>query len=73
MVRRVGLSVVRRSAPRRVADTRKLQTLLEDLADPSATTSKGDGNTEEDIVAANVQYSGRFGRGISSALLDEEA
>ena len=33
MVRRVGVSVVRRSAPRRVAGTPQLQTLLENLAD----------------------------------------
>ena len=48
MVRQLGLSVVRRSAPRRVADTSQLQALPEDLADSSATISEGDGNSEED-------------------------
>ena len=43
MVRQLGLSVVRRSAPRRVADTPQLQALLEDLADHSATISERDG------------------------------
>ena len=33
MVRRVGVSAMRRSAPRRVADAPQLQTLLEDLGD----------------------------------------
>ena len=33
MAGRIGLSVLHRSAPRRVADTPQLQTLLEDLAD----------------------------------------
>ena len=48
MVRQLGLSVVHRSAPRRVADTPQLQALLEDVADHSATISEGDGNSEED-------------------------
>ena len=48
MVRQFGLSVVCRSAPRRVADTPQLQALLEDVADHSATISEGDGNSEED-------------------------
>ena len=47
MVRRFGLFVVRRSAPRRVADTPQLQALLEDLADPSTTISEGDGKCHQ--------------------------
>ena len=46
--------------------------MLEDLTDPSATISEGDGNIEEDTAAANVQCSGQLERGISSAVLDEE-
>ena len=73
MVRRVGLSVVRRSGPRRVADTPQLQALLEDLVDPSATISEGDGNNKEDTAATSVQHNGCLGRGISSAVVNEEA
>ena len=73
MVRRVGLSVVRRSVPRRVANTPQLQALLEDLGDPSATIFEGDGNSKEDTAAANVQHIGRLERGISNNVLDEEA
>ena len=47
MVRRIGLFVMRKSAPRRMADTPQLQAFLEDLANPLATISKGDGNSEE--------------------------
>ena len=47
--------------------------MLEELADPSATISKGNGNTEQDTAAANVQRTGRSGCGISSAVMDEEA
>ena len=64
---------MRISAPRRVADTPQLQALLEDLADPSATIYERDGSSEEDTSAANVQHSGRLGRGISSNVLNEEA
>ena len=49
------------------------QHCFEDLTDPSATISEGDGNNEEDAAAANVQRSGRLERGISSAVMDEEA
>ena len=73
MTGRIGLSVMGRSGPKRVADTPQLQALLEDLTDPSATISEGDGNIEEDTAAANVQCSGQLERGISSAVLDEEA
>ena len=73
MTGRIGLSVIGRSGPKRVADTPQLQALLEDLTDPSTTISEGDWNIEEDTVAANVQCSGQLERGISSAVLDEEA
>ena len=73
MAARLGLSVVHRSAPRSVVDAPQLPALLEDLTDPSATISEGDGNNEEDTAAANVQRSGRLQRGISSAVMDEEA
>ena len=63
MARRIGLSVVCRSAPKRVDDTPQLQALLEDLPDPSATISEGGGNSEEDIVAANVQGTRRLWKG----------
>ena len=73
MAARTGLLVLRRSDPRRLVDAPQLQALLEDLTDPSATISEGDGNIEEDTAAANVQCSGQLERGISSAVLDEEA
>ena len=73
LVRQIGPSVVRRSGPRRVADTPQLQALLEDLADPSATISEGEGDSEEDTAAANVQRSRCLGKGMSSAVMDEEA
>ena len=69
---RIGLSVMGRLDPKRVADTPQLQALLEDLIDPSATISEGDGNIEEDTAMANVQCSGQLERWISSAVLDEE-
>ena len=72
MVGRIGLSIMDRSGPKRVADAPQLQALLEDLTDPSATISEGDGNIEEDTAVANVQRSGQLERGISSAVLDEE-
>ena len=55
-----------------MADTPQLQASLEDLTNPSATISKGDGNIEEDTAAANVHHSGRLERGISSVVLAEE-
>ena len=55
MAGRIGLSVMGISGPKRVADTPQLQALLEDLTDPSATISEGDGNIEEDTAVANVQ------------------
>ena len=67
-----GVPVLCRSDPRRLFDAPQLQALLEDLTDPSATISEGDGNFEEDTAAANVQCSGQLERGISSAVLDEE-
>ena len=63
MARRIGLSVVCRSVPRRLDDTPQLKILLEDLPDPSATISEGGGNSEEDIVAANVQRIRRSQKG----------
>ena len=54
IVRRFGPSVGRRSIPRRVADTPRVQALLEDLADPLETISKGNRNSELDTTAANV-------------------
>ena len=50
----IGLSVVRRSGSRRVADTSQLQALLEYLTNRSATISKGNENSKEDIATANV-------------------
>ena len=44
MAARLGLSVVHRSGPGSVVDALQLPALLEDLTDPSATTSEGDGN-----------------------------
>ena len=72
MAGRIGLSIMGRSGPKRVADTPQLQALLEDLTDRSAKISEGDGNIEEDTAVANVQRSGQLGRGTSSAVLDEE-
>ena len=62
-----------RSRPKRVADTPQLQGLLEDLTNPSATISDGDGNIEEDTAAANVKRSGQLKRRISTSVLYEEA
>ena len=73
MVARTGLPILRRSDPRRLVDAPQLQALLEDLTDPSATISEGDGNSNEDTVAANVQRTGHLGREISSTAMDEEA
>ena len=56
MAVRTGLLVLRRSDPRRLVDAPQLQALLEDLTDPSATISEGDGNSEEDTSAANVLF-----------------
>ena len=56
-----------------MADTPQLQELLEDLTDPSATISEGNENSEEDTIAENIQHTRHLGRGISSAVLDEEA
>ena len=72
MTGRIGLSVMGRSGPKRLADTPQLQALLEDLTDPSAKISEGDGNIKEDTAAANVQRSGQLDKGTSSAVLDEE-
>ena len=73
MARRIGLSVLHRSAPRRMAGTPQLQAPLEDLTDPSATVYEGDWNSKRKTVVANVQRTGRLGRGISSAVMNEEA
>ena len=56
MAARTGLLVLRRSDPRRLVDAPQLQALLEDLTDPSATISEGDGNSEEDTSTANVLF-----------------
>ena len=61
LVTRIGQSVVHRSGPRRVADTRQLQALLEVLADPSATISEGDGNVEEDRAVLCLHCVSCFG------------
>ena len=61
LVRRIGQSVVHRSGPRKVADTPQLQALLEDLADPSATISEGDGNSEEDRAVLCLHCVSSFG------------
>ena len=50
MVRRIGPSIEHKSALRWAVDTPHLEALLEDLADPSTTISKGEGNNEEDRV-----------------------
>ena len=73
MAGRIGLSVLHRSAPRRVAGTPRLQAPLEDLTDPSATVYEGDWNSKKETAVANVQRTGRLGRGISSAVMNEEA
>ena len=73
MAGRIGLSVLHRSAPRRVAGTPQLQAPLEDLTDPSATGYEGDGNSKKEAAVANVQRTGRLERGISSAVVNEEA
>ena len=62
----MGLSVMGRSGPKRLADTPQLQALLEDLTDPPAKISEGDGNIEEDTAAANVQRSGQLERGLAA-------
>ena len=56
MAGRVGLSIVHRSVPRRVADAPQPQALLEDLTYPLATIAEGYGNNEEDIAAARLWY-----------------
>ena len=56
MAAQTGLLVLRRSDPRRLVDAPQLQALLEDLTDPSATISKGDGNNKKDTSAANVLF-----------------
>ena len=56
MAGQIGLSIVHRSVPRRLADAPQLQVLLEDLTDPLATISEGDGNNEEDIAAKRLWY-----------------
>ena len=56
LVRRIGLSIVCRSGPRRVADTPQVQALLEDLVDLQATISKGDRNTKKDRVVCFASY-----------------
>ena len=68
MAGRIGLPLLHRSGPKRVADTPQLQASLEDLTDPSAALSEGDGNNEEDTAAANVQRSGRLEMRISSTV-----
>ena len=73
MAARTGLPILCRLDPRRLVDAPELQALLEDLTDPSATISEGDGNSEEDTAAANFQRTGHLARGISSAAMDEEA
>ena len=73
MAAQTGLPVLCRSDPRRLVDAPQLQALLEDLTDPSATISEGDGNSKEDTTAANVQRSGHLARGITSSMMDEEA
>ena len=52
MVGRIGLSVLHRSAPRRVASTPQLQALLKDLIDPLATIHEGDRNSEKETAVA---------------------
>ena len=52
MAGRIGLSVLHRSAPRRVSGTPQLQALLEDLTDPSATIHERDRNSEEETAVA---------------------
>ena len=54
MAAQIGLTVLCRSDPRRLVAAPQLQALLEDLTDPSATISEGDGNSKEDAAAANV-------------------
>ena len=49
-----------------MTNTPQLQASLEDLTDPSATISQGDGNIEEDTVAANFHRSGRLERGLAA-------
>ena len=46
MAGRIGLFVMGRSGPKRVADTPQLHASLEDLTDPSATIFEGDTNIE---------------------------
>ena len=73
MAGQIGLFVLHRSAPRRVAGTPQLQAPLEDLTDASATIYKGDWNSKKEIAVANVQRTGCLGRGIGSAMMNEEA
>ena len=63
---RIGLSVMGRSGPKRVANTPQLQALLEDLTNPSATIYEADENIEEDTAVANVQRSGQLERGLAA-------
>ena len=48
MAARLGLPVGHRSDPRSMVNAPQLPALLEDLTDPSATISEGEGNNEED-------------------------
>ena len=73
MAGRIGLSVLHRSVPRRVASTPQLQAMLEDLTNPSATVHEGDRNSEKETAVANVQRTRQLGRGISSTVMNEEA
>ena len=54
MAKRSGPSTRCRLVPRSVANTPQVQALLKDLANALAAKSEGDGNSEEDIVAANA-------------------
>ena len=56
-----------------MVDAPQLRALLENPTDPSATIFEGDGNNEEDTIAANVQHSGCLERGISRVVMDKEA